>query len=113
MTKNKDINKKFNEWIDQITRTKSLESVVAHLREHVGPHYDRYDRTKSENLDIWLVDILNFMHILDKKGLNINKEDLLFKLCLHFKKSGDGPKPSFDVDDFIKNYRGRFRKFNV
>ena len=107
-----DVDKEYKNWVKKIAYRVSLEDLIKHLREHVGEHYDRYDRTKSLNLDIWLVDVLNFMYILQAKKLKITKTDLLFKLALHYRNHNDGPKPDFDVIRFLKDYQGRYKKFD-
>jgi hypothetical protein len=52
------------------------------------------------------------MKILEKKNLKITKEDMLFKLALHYRNHRDGPKPDFDVDRYIQDYKGRYKKFD-
>lgn len=113
MSKNVDVSKKFDEWVKEISNAKDLDGLVKHLREHAGAHYEKYNRNTSDDLDVWLVGILNFMHILEAKRPSITREDLLFMLCLHYKYDKDGPKPSFDVDAFIDNYNGRFKRFSL
>jgi hypothetical protein len=111
--KDRGINIQYNNWVKEIAHTRSLKSIIKHFREHVGAHYDRFDRSNTLNLSVWLVDILNFMNILEKKNLKITKEDMLFKLALHYRKNKDGPKPDFDVDKYIENYEGKFKKFDL
>ena len=107
-----DVNEEYEKWIRKIAQVKGLMGLIRHFRDHVGTHYDKYDRSKSLNLDIWLVDVFNFMKILEKKNLKITKEDMLYKLALHYRNHKDGPKPDFDVNRFIKDYKGRYKKFN-
>ena len=107
------INSEYDSWITKIARTRSLKSLVNHLREHVGPHYDKFDRSNSLNLDVWLVDVFNFMNVLEKKNLKITKKDMLFKLALHYRKHKNGPRPDFDTEKFIKDYKGRYKKFDL
>lgn len=111
--KTKIINSTYDDWVEKIACTRSLKSLIKHFREHVGDHYDRFNRSNYLNLSVWLVDILNFMNILEKKNLKITKEDMLFKLALHYRKHKNGSKPNFDVEEFIKNYKGKFKKFDL
>lgn len=113
MSKNIDVNKKFDEWVKEISEAKDLDSLVKHLREHAGKHYEKYNRNTTDDLDVWLAGILNLMHILEAKRPGITREDMLFMLCLHYKNHNDGPRPSFDVNEFIDNYKGKFKKFNL
>ena len=111
--KHPQINQEYNNWIKKIAHEKSLDSLIKHFREHVGAHYEKYDRSKPLNRDVWLVDVLNFMNILKEKKLKITEEDMLFKLALHYRNHKDGPKPDFDVNEFIKSYQGRYKKFDM
>jgi hypothetical protein len=116
MPKEKKVNKinsEYDSWITKIAHARSLKSLVNHFREHVGAHYDKFDRSNSLNLDVWLVDIFNFTNILEKKNLKITKKDMLFKLALHFRKHKNGPRPDFDTEKFIKGYKGRYKKFDL
>ena len=107
------INSEYDKWVRRIARAKSLKGLVKHFREHVGAHYDKYDRSNSLNLGVWLIDVLNFMNILEKKNLKITKEDMLFKLALHYRNHKEGPKSDFDINKFIKDYKGKYKKFDL
>lgn len=106
------MDREYDNWIKIIARKRNLKALIKHFREHVGEHFDRFDRSIPLNLDTWLLDVINFANIFKEKNLNITKQDLLFKLALHHRKHNDGLKPNFDTIDFIKNYQGRFKKFD-
>jgi hypothetical protein len=111
--KDSNLNREYDNWVRKIAHVRNLKSLINHFREHVGAHYDRFDRSRRLNLDIWLVDVFNFMNILEKKNLKITKKDLLFKLALHYRNHKNGPKPNFDVNRFIKEYQGRYKKYDL
>lgn len=102
----------YDEWCRRIAESRDLSDLIVHFREHVGNHYDRYNRGDEGSLDTWLVGAFNFMHILEKKFPHIRTCDLLFKLCTHYKDHKLGPDPPFDVDEFIKRYNGKIKKFH-
>ena len=107
-----DINTTYVEWCRRIAESRDIGSLIAHFREHVGEHYDRHQREGKVSLDVWLVGALNFMRILQEKCSDITVDDLLFKLCTYLKNHGDGPAPpvGFDVDKFLAEYEGPFKK---
>ena len=106
-----DINNKYDEWCGRIAESREMSDLIAHFREHVGNHYDRHNREGKISLDVWLVGVLNFMHIIEKKCSYITKKDMLFKLCTHHKHIKGGPDAPFDVDKFMEEYDGEIKKF--
>lgn len=108
-----DIDNEYKKWIRKIAQEKTLKELIKHFREHVCSHYDRFDRSKPLNRDTWLLDVFNFINIFSQTRLKITNEDLLFKLALHYRKHKRGPKPEFDVNKFISNYKGRYKKFDL
>ncbi len=108
-----DINTTYVAWCKSIAESRDIGGLIAHLREHVGDHYDRHQRAGKVSLDVWLAGVLNFMNILREKDHGLTVEDLLFKLCTYFKNHRDGPAPpvGFDVDTFLAEYQGPFKKF--
>ena len=103
--------KKYEDWCEKIAEFRDIKDLVPHFREHVNEHYDRYNREGKVSLDVWLMGVFNFMHILEKKCPHITKEDMLFKLCTYHKKHKEGPDAPFDVDKFIEEYDGSVKKF--
>jgi hypothetical protein len=102
---------KYDEWCKKIADDRSVDHLISHLREHVSEHYLRHNSGDQIDLIIWLIGVLNFMHILEKKFPSITKDDMLFKLCRYYKSHGDGPEAPFDVDKFIKEYNGDVKFF--
>ena len=86
-----NLNPNYDEWCKRIAESRDLDDLIRHFREHVSEHYDRYNREGKLSLDIWLVGVLNFMHILEKKCPYITREDMLFKLCTYHKNHEGGP----------------------
>jgi hypothetical protein len=106
----KNIKFNYEKWCKDIAEQTDLADIVAHFREHVSDHFDRYDRTEEGSFETWLVGVINFSHILQKKFPNITDKDLLFKLCMYYQWSGKGPKPSFDDKKFVEKYQGIIKK---
>ena len=96
--------KKYNEWCKSIAESRNTNELIAHFREHVSEHFKRHNSEGELGLKVWLVAVLNFMHIFEKKFPNIKTDDLLFQLCAYYKEHKDGPTASFDIDEFIKKY---------
>jgi hypothetical protein len=107
-----NLNLKFDEWCRRIAESRSLDDLIKHFREHVNEHYERHNRKGKVSLDIWLIGVLNFMHILEKKCPYITTEDMLFKLCTYHENHEGGPDAPFDVDKFIEEYGGEIKKFH-
>lgn len=107
-----DLDTKYDEWCRRIAESRDLGDLITHFREHVSEHYNRHNREGKTSLDIWLMGVLNFMYILEKKCPHITKEDVLFKLCTYHKKHEGGPNAPFDVDKFIEEYDGEIKKFH-
>lgn len=106
-----NVEKNYEVWCKSIAETHSVEHLVAHLREHVGEHYFRHNGGDPVDLQIWLVGVLNFMHILEKKFSEITKEDMLFKLCRYYEDHQTGPEAPFNIREFINNYDGEIKRF--
>ena len=107
-----DITYQYDEWCRRIAESREVSNLIAHFREHVSDHYDRHNREGKTSLDIWLVGVLNFMHIIEKKFSYITREDMLFKLCTYYKNHEEGPNAPFDVDKFIEEYDGEIKKYH-
>lgn len=103
---------KYNKWCKSIAESRDRDELIAHFREHVYDHFNRHNRKGELSLKVWLVGVLNFMHILEKKFPNITTEDMLFKLCRYYKNHRKGADPSFDVDEFMKEYNGDIKKYH-
>lgn len=99
----------YYEWCKRIAESKSIDELVDHFRKHVSEHFERYDRKEKISLDIWVIGVLNFMHILEKKFPHITSEDLLFKLCAYYKIHKEGCEPPFDMEKFLENYNGAIK----
>ena len=106
-------NKKYNEWCKKIADSRNAGELIAHFREHVSDHFDRYNRRDEASLKTWIVGVLNFMNIPEKKFTNITTEDKPFKLSAYYKNHKTGPPAPFDVDDFIGRYSGDIKKFET
>lgn len=106
----KDIDKNYDDWCELIAKSRGLDELMVHFREHVGAHYDRYDRTDRVSFKHWLAGVFNFLYILEKKCPDVSKKDMLFKLCTYYKNHQDGPDAPFDVDKFMKEYDGEIRE---
>ena len=107
-----EIAKYYEEWCAKIAASRTEEEFIAHFREHVTEHYERHNRKGKIGLEIWLIGVLNFMHIFEKKFPHITTADLLFKLCTFHKNHPGGSEPPFDLDQFIENYGGRIKQFH-
>ena len=107
-----DINKKYDQWCEKIAQELDASDLIDHFRKHVNEHYERYDRQDQISLDVWLVGVMNFMHIFKKKFPHITTEDMLFKLCTYHKNNDNAVDPPFDTSDFIKEYKGVIKKFH-
>lgn len=107
-----NIDELYKEWCKRIAESRGPKELIAHLREHVYEHFDRHNREGKISLDIWLVGVLNFMHILEQKFPYITKEDMLFKLCTYKKNHEAGPDAPFDIDEFLQSYNGEIKKFH-
>jgi hypothetical protein len=103
---------RYEEWCKKIAKSRELSDLISHFREHVGQHYDRHNREGKLGMDVWLVGVLNFMHILEKKYPYITGEDMLFKLCTYHKNHPGGPDAPFDAEGFIEQYNGEIKKFH-
>ena len=106
-----DVDLNYEVWCRRIAEARDLDDLISHFREHVCEHFERHNRGDPVSLDVWLIGVLNFMHILEKKCQHITKKDMLFKLCTYYKNHKDGPEPPFDVDEFIEKYDGPVKKF--
>lgn len=114
VVKNKDkfgVNRKYAKWCREIAKTNNVNELIAHFREHAYRHFDRHRHEGDLGLRIWMVGVFNFMHIFEKKFLNITSGDMLFKLCSFYKDHKKGPKPSFDIDKFMKEYKGDMKDY--
>jgi hypothetical protein len=107
-----EIARKYDEWCRRIAESRDVYDLIGHFRTHVSEHYDRHNREGETSLYIWLVGVLNFMHILEKKIPYLTTEDMLFKLCTYHKNHGNGPEAPFDIDEFMKEYDGDIKKFH-
>ena len=107
-----NVDKKYDEWCRKIAEARDIDDLITHFREHVNEHYDRHNREGQTSLDIWLVGVLNFMYILEKKRPDITKEDMLFKLCTYHKNHEGGAEAPFDIDKFIAEYNGYIKNFH-
>jgi len=105
-----NIEKEYDEWCEVIANSRDAEDLIAHFRQHVSDHYERHQWEGDDSVKVWLVGVLNFMHIFEKKFPGIKTDDLLYKLCRHYKHAG-GPHASFDVDEFVLNYKGDIKEF--
>jgi len=106
-----NINAKYDKWCERIAKARDVPDLIAHFREHVSEHFERHNREGEISLKVWLVGVLNFMHILEKKFPDITKEDMLFKLCRYHKNKG-GAKSPFDINRFLKEYKGDIKQFH-
>lgn len=105
--------KEYNEWIKRIAKDRPVDELISHFREHVWNHYERHKRDEdSLSMKIWIIGCLNFLNILKEKFSDITTEDLLFKLATYYKSKKKGPEPPFDVDEFLRNYRGEIKKYH-
>ena len=102
----------YDEWCERIAESKSVDELVSHFRKHVCEHFERHNRGGKISLDIWLIGVLNFMHILEKKFPYITTEDMLFKLCTYHKNHEGGSEPPFDISEFLERYNGDIKKFH-
>jgi len=105
-----DTSEKYDEWCERIAKSSDLDHLITHFREHACEHYYRHNTGDKTNLDVWIIGVLNFMHIFEKKFPHITKEDMLFKLCTYYKNHSSGPAAPFDVDKFISEYTGEIKK---
>lgn len=107
----KNIDIEYNNWCERIAKERDISELTSHLREHVCEHYKRYNNRESEDsFKYWIIGILNFMHILEKKFPNITKEDKLYKLCTYFRDHQEGPMAPFDIYEFINKYKDNISK---
>ena len=102
----------YEAWCQRIADQRSAEELIAHFREHVWEHFLRHSHEGQLSMDVWMVGVLNFMHILQKKVPHITVADMLFKLCRHHVHTPGGPEPPFDLDDFLARYDGPIKKFH-
>ena len=102
----------YEEWIKRIAGSRDISEFIRHFREHAGAHYDRHNREGEASLAVWMIGVLNFARIFEKKFPNITPEDLLFKLCTFHKHHG-GVEPPFDVDRFMEEYDGPVKIFQL
>lgn len=102
----------YKEWCKKIAESRDIDGLIAHFREHVYDHFNRHNREGKISLMIWLVGVLNFMHILEEKFPEITIEDKLFKLCTYHKNHEGGTDAPFDVNEFMKDYNGYIKKFH-
>lgn len=105
-----EIDDNYELWCKKIAKSRDLSELISHFREHVGEHYDRYDRNNRISFNHWLAGVFNFLYILEKKCPDVMKKDMLFKLCTYYKNHGDGPNAPFDVDEFMEKYDGEIRE---
>jgi len=103
--------KKYVDWCKRIAKTKSEAELIAHFRDHVYAHYNRHKDEGRLGLRIWSVGVFNFMNIFKEKYKKIDTDDLLFKLCSFYKDYKKGPKPSFDIDKFMKDYKSDMKDY--
>ncbi len=101
----------YDEWRKRIAESKDAYALIDHFRKHVSEHFERYNRKEKISLDIWVIGVLNFMHILEKKFPHITSEDMLFKLCAYYKIHDEGCEPPFDIEEFLKSYNGTIKTF--
>lgn len=98
--------KEYIGWCREIAKTNSEAEFISHFREHTYYHFNRHKYEGKLGLKIWLIGIFNFIHIFEEKYPKITTDDMLFKLCSYYKDHKKGPKPSFDIDKFMKEYKG-------
>ena len=103
---------KYYRWCKKIAESRSTDELITHFRTHVCNHFDRHNRAGAVSRKIWLIGVLNFMHIFEKKFPDITVEDMLFKLCTYHKNHKGGTDADFDVEEFLKNYTGEIKKFH-
>jgi hypothetical protein len=102
----------YDEWCKRIADSKDIYELINHFREHVWEHFDRHNREGKISLDIWLIGVFNFIHILERKITYITTEDMLFKLCTYYKNNEEGAEPPFNIDEFLEGYDGDIKKFH-
>lgn len=102
----------YDEWVSQIARSRSADEFIAHFREHVGEHYLRHEREGELSMFVWMVGVLNFLHIFEKLFPEITYEDLLYKLCRHHINCPGGSDPPFDMEKFLAEYAGPVSMFH-
>ncbi|MBU6320924.1 MAG: hypothetical protein KGI78_02125 [Patescibacteria group bacterium] len=100
------------EWCRLIAEQRGADQLIAHFREHVGAHYERHNREGELSMAVWMVGVLNFMHIFEHLFPNLTHADLLYKLCRHHKSTPGGPEPPFDMEAFLAAYDGPIKRFH-
>jgi hypothetical protein len=103
----------YQEWCLRIAESREFEDLISHFREHVGEHYERHNREGQLSLDVWIIGVLNFMHIFEKKFPHLTTDDLLYKLCRYHVNHRGGPDAPFNVEDFLKEYNGPLKDFHL
>ena len=106
-----DVDKNYFEWCQKIAETSDEFEIISHFREHVYEHFNRHKHEGELGLKIWLVGVFNFLYILKQKYKKIATDDMLFKLCSYYKDYERGPNPSFDIDKFMKIYKGDIKDY--
>ncbi|MFA5098734.1 MAG: hypothetical protein WC461_00745 [Candidatus Paceibacterota bacterium] len=101
----------YDAWCQKIADSKSADELIAHFREHVNNHFDRHNRGGALSQKVWMIGVLNFMHIFKKKFPGIAVEDMLFKLCTFHKHHG-GIVPDFNIDLFMEDYDGDIKELH-
>ncbi|MCX6739829.1 MAG: hypothetical protein NTZ49_01205 [Candidatus Parcubacteria bacterium] len=106
--------KRYQEWCARIAEDTEMAQLISHFREHVGAHYSRENNRGTEkSFKNWIAGVFNFLAILERKYPQVTTEDKLYKLCKYYRKHKDfykdnkeGPEAAFDVDKYMKEYRG-------
>jgi hypothetical protein len=102
----------YEKWCKDIAESQTTSDLIAHFREHVWSHYDRHDRLGETSIKIWVIGVLNFMHLLAEKFPDITTEDLLFKLCTYHKNHPGRTEPDFDMNRFLTDFDGEIKEFH-
>ena len=105
------IDVKYIKWCRKIAKTNNEVELISHFREHTHKHFNRHKHEGELGLRIWLIGVFNFMYILREKYPKITTDDMLFKLCSYYKDYKRGSKPSFNVDKFMRKYKGDIKDY--
>lgn len=105
------LNAEYIKWCRKIAEKNDEAEIISHFRNHVYMHFNRYKREGELGLRIWMIGVFNFMHIFREKYPKITTEDMMFKLCSYYKDYKKGPEPSFNIDKFMKKYKGDIKRY--
>ena len=106
--------KEYVKWCKEIAETNDEDELIAHFRRHVSQHFIRHKPEGEIGRLIWLVVVLTFANIFREKfkeKYKISVGDMLFECCIHLKEHKGGPVPSFDVDKFLREHKGKVRDY--